>query len=319
MKKITITLLALLATTGFAFSQALPNAGMENWNNSGDFEDAAEWGSFNNFSIFAPGFPITVEKSTDAHAGQYAAKIKTVAADPDYTNFPELQQIFPSDTISGLLLSGDFLEGVFGLPVTERPLSFDFYSKYTTPGADSAAILIQVLNYDAQAQESNVIGQGLGFLTNTPNYGQFSIPIQYLNQNQADSIAIFFFSSAGGLTTFGLTGLGLPIPGSELLVDDVSIVYEPNSVADNASNKFSFKMYPNPVQNELSILTTGHQFANAPLTVEFYDMTGRIVQSTNVNQIIQKVDVNTLASGMYIYAVKTGNDVLSTGKFTVAK
>lgn len=319
MKKITISLFALLATTTFAFSQAVPNAGVENWNNSGTYEDAAGWGSFNGFSVLAPGFPITVEKSTDANAGQYAAKITTVAADPDFSSFPELGQIFPKDTIAGIFLSGDLLAGNVGFPVGQRPVSFEFYSKYSTPGVDSAAVLIQVLSYDAQAQESNVIGQGLAFITNTANYTLGSIPIQYLNQDQADSIAVFFFSSGDGLTTFGLTGLAPAVPNSTFLVDDFSITYEPNSVDDNAANKFDFKMYPNPVQNEMFILCTGHQFANAPLTVEFYDMTGRIVQSVNVNQMIQRVDVNTLSSGMYIYAVKTGNNVLRTGKFTVAK
>jgi hypothetical protein len=48
-------------------------------------------------------------------------------------------------------------------------------------------------------------------------------------------------------------------------------------------------------------------------------MTGRRVQSFTVNQMMTKADVSGLASGMYIYAVKNGNNVLRTGKFTVAK
>jgi hypothetical protein len=109
----------------------------------------------------------------------------------------------------------------------------------------------------------------------------------------------------------------VPQPGSTLFIDDISLIT--TAVNENAANKFDFKMYPNPVRDEVSILCTGHQFVNSPVTVEFYDMTGRRVQSFTVNQMMTKADVSGLASGMYIYAVKNGNNVLRTGKFTVAK
>jgi hypothetical protein len=319
MKKVIITLIAAVATVGFAFGQTPANGNMESWTSSGTFEDPDSWGSLNIFSTIAPGFPIGTEKTTDSHAGQFAAKLTTLAGDPDFTAIPSLAQVFTKDTFPGLMLLGNLALGSIGAPFNQRPTALNFWYKYTSVGGDSAGVLISLTRFDSNTNQQVIVGQGLASINATVGtYTLGDLTINYVDNANPDSVSIIAFSSYNALALLGnQIPTAPPIPGSTLFIDDFSILT--TAVGENEAGKFDFKMFPNPVSDELSILCNGHQFANNPINVEFYDMTGRRVQSFNVTQMISKADVSGLASGMYIYAVKNGNTVLRTGKFTVAK
>lgn len=314
MKKVLLTLVAVATATGFAFAQVPANAGFENWTNSGTYEDPDNWGTLNFASAFVPGFPITAEKSTDAHAGSYAVKLTTTASNTDLSSFG-----FPYDTVPGMLLLGNLSVGALGTPYSNRPTAMNFWYKYTSVGGDSAGVLVSLTRWDTNTSSQVVVGQGLASINATVGtYTLGDLTINYVDNADPDTVSIIAFSSYNALAVLGnQIPTVAPQPGSALFLDDFSLLT--TSVNENTTNKFDFKMYPNPVRDELSILCTGHQFANSPVSVEFYDMTGRRVQSINVTQMMSKADVSGLASGMYIYAVKTGNNVLRTGKFTVAK
>ncbi|UPT67550.1 MAG: T9SS type A sorting domain-containing protein [Sphingobacteriales bacterium JAD_PAG50586_3] len=319
MKKVIITLVALVAGTGFVFGQVPPNATFESWVNSQTYEEPTSWSSLNVFSTVAPGFPITCEKSTDAHAGQYAAKLTTLAGDPDFSGFPQLGQVFPQDTFPGFMLLGNLGLGTLGVPYSQRPTSANFWYKYTSVGGDSAGVLISLTRWDNNTNQQVTVGKALSSINTTePNYTLGNMTINYFDNGDPDTLSIIAFSSYRALAILGnQIPTQEPAPGSTLFIDDFSILT--TAVDENSANKFDFKMYPNPVRDEVSILCTGHQFVNSPVVVELYDMTGRRVQSINVSQMMSRADVSGLVSGMYIYAVKTGNSLLRTGKFTVAK
>jgi hypothetical protein len=314
MKKVIITLIAAVATVGFTFGQVPPNPGFENWTNSGTYEEPDNWGTLNFASAFVPGFPITCEKSTEFHGGQYAVKLTTTASSVDISTFG-----FPYDTVPGMLILGDLSIGSLGKPYAQRPASMGFWYKYTSVGGDSAGVLVSLTRWDTNTNSQVTVGQGLASINATVGTYTFGdLTINYIDNADPDTVSIIAFSSYNALAVLGnQIPTAVPQPGSTLFIDDISLIT--TAVNENAANKFDFKMYPNPVRDEVSILCTGHQFVNSPVTVEFYDMTGRRVQSFTVNQMMTKADVSGLASGMYIYAVKNGNNVLRTGKFTVAK
>ncbi len=316
MKKVIITLFAVVASVGFTFAQVPANGGLEAWTSSGTYEDPDSWGTLNFASAFVSGFPITVEKTTDAHGGTYAAKCTTQPSPADLSGFG-----FTKDTVPGMLMIGNLALGSLGTPYTQRPTALNFWYKYTSMGGDSAGLLVSLTRWDNNTNQQVTVGQGLASINATVGtYTLGDLTINYVDNGTPDTMTIIGFSSYWALTILGnQLPTHDPIPGSALFLDDFSFVNSGTGVDENAGNKFDFKMYPNPVRDELSILCTGHQFVNNPVTVEFYDMTGRKVQSINVSQMMSKADVSNLASGMYIYAVKNGNSVMRTGKFTVAK
>ncbi len=314
MKKVIITLIASVTAVGFAMAQNPANAGFENWTSSGTFEDPDNWGTLNFASAFVMGFPITAEKTTDVHGGTYALKLTTQPSTEDLSSFG-----FPYDTVPGMLLSGNLGTSNFGFPFTQRPSAVNFWYKYTSVDGDSAGFLFNLTRWDSGTNTQVTVGQGLASINATVGtYTLGDLTINYLDNGNPDTVTIIAFSSFNALSLLGnQIPTHPPIPGSTLFLDDISVLT--TAVDENEAGKFDFKMFPNPVSNELSIICNGHQFVNNPVSVEFYDMTGRRVQSFNVTQMISKADVSGLASGMYIYSVKNGNTVMRTGKFTVAK
>lgn len=319
MRRIFTTGIGIVASL-LSFGQVVPNAGFETWNSVGIFEDPESWGTVNFGSAFLAGFPVTCEKTTDSHSGQYAVKLTTRAAS-DTTDLAPFG--FDYDTVPGMLLIGSISSEDIGMGYTLRPVSAQFYYKYQPAIGDSAGAIVQLTRNVNGTQE--VVGQGyMVFNSQVSTYTLGDIPIQYYNNNTPDTLTFVTFSSAYAISLFGGNNFpetGPPIPGSTLYFDDISLTGPniPNPVNEAVAPKFSFAMYPNPAHNQLSFLSNGHQFANNPLTVEFYDMTGRRVESINVTQILQTTDISTLAPGMYIYSVSSSKGILHTGKFTVAK
>ena len=77
------------------------------------------------------------------------------------------------------------------------------------------------------------------------------------------------------------------------------------------AKRLDFDMYPNPASDNLTIqLASSSEIA----TVNFYDYTGRLALSKDISTNDNKIDVNNLASGVYILKVVT-EDKIGTQKF----
>ena len=61
---------------------------------------------------------------------------------------------------------------------------------------------------------------------------------------------------------------------------------------------FSVQAYPNPVSDELTIKVNGNQSGNAEILLT--DMTGKVIKRMSMNSVIQTVNMNGLASGIYL-------------------
>lgn len=319
MKKLIFTLIAFGGMlTAVKAQDPVGNGGFEGWSVSGSYEEPNGWGSLNVVSQFVPGAPVTCEKSTDHHGGQYSAKLTTVSSPVDLSQV--LGPNYASDTLSGILLSNSVLAGVPAVPYTQRPQSASFFIKYNPVNADSAIILVQLTKYTGG--QTTIVGQSAGTInTAVPNWTLLQLPIQYQTNDTPDSLMVIAMSSAYGLKALSAQFANLPIvapqPGTTLYLDDFSLLTSGLSEQDPA--KLNFLVYPNPASSDLTLATTGFQFGNRGLKVEMYDMTGRLVKTIDVESAIQKVNITELSSGMYVYSLKDGNNVLRTGKFSVTK
>ena len=74
----------------------------------------------------------------------------------------------------------------------------------------------------------------------------------------------------------------------------------------------TFKIYPNPFTDYLSLENSD----NKSITIEIYDMVGRMVQSVNLNATDSYSNLNTsdLEAGFYFYSVYEDNKLITSGK-----
>jgi len=81
------------------------------------------------------------------------------------------------------------------------------------------------------------------------------------------------------------------------------------------ANAVSLVVYPNPASSAINFAT---EAADAK-TVVIYDVTGKMVETQNLNEGKLKLDVSNYNTGLYIYnVVGSKNQTLKTGKITVS-
>jgi hypothetical protein len=128
MKRIILSIFGILSMLA-AFAQTVPNGGFENWYNNYYF-DEPNFGITSNLQSYFSIQSGNVEKTNDAFAGNYAAKLSTVAA--------------PNDTLLGIIIigtpSGSSING--GIPINVRPDSLKCYAKFNIQPNDTASIIV---------------------------------------------------------------------------------------------------------------------------------------------------------------------------------
>jgi hypothetical protein len=73
-------------------------------------------------------------------------------------------------------------------------------------------------------------------------------------------------------------------------------------VAITQSSTTNFSVYPNPVEDRLSVITTLEDYS-----IEIINSTGQVVNFQKNNSGLQTVDYSNLASGMYLLRLTSGD------------
>ena len=271
--------LLFILTLTFAVSaeaQNIPNAGFENWSDFG-YEDPNSWGTLNPLSIL--GMPISVTKSTERHGGAFSAKVETMSTIDDSTG-----QETPSPGIM-FIGSVDLFQQSFinGTSFTARPDSLVGWVKCTTVNGDTSGVALQLTKWDATSLTQEEIGFGLYITTSSSSsFYRFSVPIEYVSENTPDTMSVFVLSSLGNGQI-----------GSAIWVDDLSLIYNTSSIGE--LNGTSFEVFPNPVNDELSI---------SSITIdkmEVYSATGILIDHIVLDSgLIYTYDTKKLANGLYL-------------------
>jgi len=274
----TKKLLFILAVT-FAFSakaQNIPNAGFESWTPGFGYDDPNSWVTLNALSIL--GIPISVTKSTERHGGAFSAKVETMST------IDSTGQETPSP---GFMFIGsvNILQqtGVLGTSFTARPDSLVGWVKCTTVNGDTSGIALQLTKWDATSLTQEEIGFG-GYITTSSSstFYRFSVPIEYSSENTPDSISVFVLSSIGNGQI-----------GSAIWVDDLSLIYNTSSIGE--LNSPSFEVFPNPVNDELSISSKTVD------KMEVYSATGILINHILIDSgLVASYDTKELANGLYL-------------------
>ncbi len=86
-------------------------------------------------------------------------------------------------------------------------------------------------------------------------------------------------------------------------------ISENNEIASGAA-------FPNPAQNEITILTD----ASKQKSIEVFDMTGRKIESFLVTNNLTRINSSAYANGMYSYSITNkDNAIIYKGKFAISK
>lgn len=289
MKKV-FTLLVLMFTALSVNSQTIPNAGFENWTTTQLIVPSPNsWFTLNLLGLSSFTFPVT--KSTDKHSGSFAAKCETVSL--------QLVDTIPAQVFPGLIALGDFdlltQTGGFGVPFTSRPDSMVFWAKSNLLGGDSAIAYVQLSKWNNSLNSQDMIATGgIFFIENYSSFKRFSVPLTYNSSSTSDSLSIGFMS---GSTL-----------GSYIIVDDVSFIYNSLDVKELADDSKSIEIFPNPVNEELSIRVQNDE------NVEIVNSLGVRISSLKLKKgTVTKLQTESYSNGLYF--IKNGSG--STVKFIV--
>lgn len=272
--------------------QQVPNGGLEAWTlvpGSGSFKDYEEpnegWTSGNGVIHVAPGSDPVCEKTTDAHTGQYAAKLTT-------------------RSIFGQMASGSMFLGVFKLnlanPVSSArrgipfagpvPSRFRGFYRYQPVGTDSGAIYAMFTRWNGSARV--VIHEArLSITASTPNWTEFDIAVPLFDETP-DSMSVVAASSADGENFKGSVG-------STLWVDDLSFSWSTSDVQESTTAE------------TIIVAGTVATIPNAERvrSVHAVDLLGR---SINLGQISSngQVDLSQCTGGMWFLTARDLNGAL---------
>jgi len=81
-------------------------------------------------------------------------------------------------------------------------------------------------------------------------------------------------------------------------------------VEDQCDIQQSFTLFPNPADDQVTISFN----QEGKFTVEFYTILGKLVQIETITNSGQVINISSLNSGMYLYRIKDGRNIIQTGK-----
>lgn len=291
MKK-TITLILLMSTVVFASAQILPNPSFEEWMPFSGYENPQYWDTPNSYTSLAG--VVVVSKSTDAHSGNYSARL-------------ESKNVFGPSNSPGLLTLADFVVDITtgsasfigGIAVSNKVNKLTGWYKYSGVNNDSANVFM--VSYNHNGDNFDTIGIGTAYLHDAADWTQFSIDMIPLSASVADSFNVIIRSSASDETEVGST----------LFVDDLSLETI-TGIINLFEETTTVKVFPNPVSDVVNF-EMENEADNLKLSV--FDNTGRLVNQSFFSGKTTEINISGMPSGIYSYQIVNENKLLSSGSF----
>lgn len=309
---LSLLLLSGLGWSGTAAAQStLANGTFEAWATESNVEAPTQW--ITSDEIAAKILPLTingVSKSTEAHAGQFAARLtfKNISI-PLVGNFPVPAVLLlgtetPVINLTNLPRTQEDILRLRpgGIPFTARPTSMQFWFKYTGASTETGQVGLVL------SKNSQLVGQTTFQLTGgVTDYRLVNLPISYPAATATvmpDTLRIFFV--AGTSVT--------PSATAALFVDDVTL---PLTVTANRNPQLeaALVVYPNPSSNgDFSLASLQKPgVATAPFTIS--DAAGRIVQRQGAAPISaangRLISLRGQPAGVYLLRLNTPEGTLT--------
>lgn len=264
-------------------TEQLPNNSFENWETI-SYQDPDEWASTNLFAVLSGTNTVSVERTDDAHSGNYAARIESVEYD-----------FFGTKDTSGFLISGDFLNAEEGFPYNQRPGSLSFYYKFEPKGAQNEKAFVNIVFTKAGEELSNT-------LMELPPVSQYTGTTVILDSWTGTELpdTCFIGFAAGEIDTLD----GPSVLGSVLYVDD--LVFGPGVSVDNREPvEISNLAFPNPASDLLYLDASIVDLSVE--RIEVVSMNGQQLRS--IQNSVSAIPVGDLVPGWYVLRAFTAEKI----------
>jgi hypothetical protein len=216
-----------------SLGQQLENPGFENWENAGTVKDEpVDWSTIK--TCDNPGLaslaPVTFDRSTDAHSGNYSLKLYNVAvfnviATGAITNGRFHAQFNLDSSYS----YSDTTDARWNTPFTWRPDSLVGWFKFYPKGDDAAQFKVILHVGECKLPANGTLPNWVGMAVNYteagvtyPNWTRFSVPFTYYDDRTPRYVLNVI--NSGDSTS--------AVDSSYLLVDDLQLIYKSSGVPD---------------------------------------------------------------------------------------
>lgn len=278
---------------GMAAAQ-IPNGGFENWHpvGNGQGEDPDHWES-NNRIVDTPG----IEKSTDAHSGNYALRINATSIREQFRVIYLGNIEFDTTNRQGHF-PGSIRPGCAGVTINKIPQVLTGYYKFVAPPSNKGTAFLDLNATTGCVSLPSMVfvyGNFSNFKTSrdsTARYRFFAMAIQHSDIDSSLDGPLDTLNIMAGIsidTNFGEVGKGY------LLLDDLQLLGT-LSQSEYAAEA-SFSVFPNPAGETLHLEV---EEAFEARTVEVYDLKGGFVWQTPFRSTL---DVSALPPAMYLVKV----------------
>ncbi|MFN8254865.1 MAG: PCMD domain-containing protein [Bacteroidales bacterium] len=308
MKKIVYCLLLLCVQNLIPAQYQLFNKDFEEWvempTSGGNVQYLKPygdiWATSNEASMVFVSKP-SVTRTTDAYNGTYAAKIETVQLGTSKGSGTIFTGVFKIDVINPLNSTK------FGIPFTDKPISFRGFYKFIPVANDSFDIETYLTKWDNVNKRRDTIAAAVisreQSMVAVSDYTEFNLFYNYYSQETPDSLTIIMASSADGANFNAAVG-------TVLIVDAISLEYYPLSV-ENKIQKRNLKVFPNPVSQDLTIQSEKENLKD----LRIYNSTGKLVLVRKIKSNNESVPMNGMSPGIYYYSIGKADGTIETGKF----
>ena len=313
-----LTSFAIVGLSTGIQAQVVANGGFENWGSpSGEPQEPTSWVTGNVLATppFFSSDPTSVFKATavgEFHGGTAAMKITTVKLN---TN-PMASSGF-NDTVAlavtGTVVMSPSISLKQGFAFTGRPDKLDFWYKYTPTGTDNGGALAVLTKWTGTKRDT--VAEAYFYETNTVStMTSKSITLVYRpaynNSGNPDTAIVGFSPSIGTIIPQYPVR---PKLGSVMWVDDADLTGTHVGIKE-VTKSSDFHVYPNPATTAVNFSFTNEENGK----VELYDVTGKKVGASNIEDKKARISTEGLSNGLYIYRIMDNDKkVIGTGKVNV--
>lgn len=201
MKYIHLFVFSFITQNIFAQLYSVPNGGFEIWNVATSWHEPDGMNTGNTLCI-SIGNESHVNKTTQAHGGQFAAELTT-----------------QGDAFTGLF-PGAIAIGSLGyeeeqpIAFSSKPDSIEFYAMHNIAAGDAASVLFEFYNAGSIVGSASLEIEGM-----TDSYVRYVMPVNYENELLPDHMAMIAVN----------TNWANPMLESTLLIDDFHFIYNEGS------------------------------------------------------------------------------------------
>jgi len=305
-KKILITIWICLSFS-FSFSQQVENGGFEDWEEVGlgtEIIEPIEWSTIKTSDdpTISSLAPITWERSTEAHSGQYSVRLhNTSTLGIPVSGTMSNGQYHPNLNTELAYVYTNTADPRWNTPYTSRPDSIAFWVKWFPDDDDTLQFqaLLHVDEATLPPKPENLPNQvaytraDIG--ETIENWTRVALAFEYYD-NRTPEYLLIIITSGNGTT---------PNVGSYAFYDDIEII-SGQAIQDNPLEQVSIYFENNTVH----ILNLSEDIMKQS-TLEIIDLAGRPIWHSKIHSNEITIEPTFNLDGIYLLKISTADNVIS--------